>query len=74
MFGVGGQAFTIKLRKTAERSPTAMLLEPPHDINGTRNAAGPLRWRQMKSVDPFLTVAWTDLVDAIVSFSKTCLR
>ncbi|KAI0266870.1 carbohydrate esterase family 9 protein [Gloeopeniophorella convolvens] len=45
---IGGQAFTIKLRKTAERSPTSMLLEPPHDINGTRGENGHLPWRQMK--------------------------
>ncbi|KAH9176442.1 carbohydrate esterase family 9 protein [Lactarius sanguifluus] len=47
---IGGQAFTIKLRKTAERSPTSMLLEPPRDINGTNHetAGGHLPWRQMK--------------------------
>ena len=44
----GGQAFTIKLRKTAERSPTAMLLEPPYQLNGTYSASGAVPWRQMK--------------------------
>ncbi|KAH9176445.1 carbohydrate esterase family 9 protein [Lactarius sanguifluus] len=44
----GGQAFTIKLRKTAERSPTAMLLEPPYQLNGTYPASGVVPWRQMK--------------------------
>ncbi|KAI0029655.1 carbohydrate esterase family 9 protein [Vararia minispora EC-137] len=46
---IGGQAFTIKLRKTLERSPTAMLVDPPFDINRTR-AAGATHtpWRQMK--------------------------
>ncbi|KIJ61349.1 hypothetical protein HYDPIDRAFT_116118 [Hydnomerulius pinastri MD-312] len=30
---IGGQAFPIKLRKTKERSPTSLLLEPPININ-----------------------------------------
>ncbi|KAH9061388.1 carbohydrate esterase family 9 protein [Lactarius vividus] len=46
---IGGQAFTIKLRKTAERSPTAMLLEPPYQLNGTYSASGVLPWRQMNA-------------------------
>ncbi|KZV63157.1 carbohydrate esterase family 9 protein [Peniophora sp. CONT] len=46
--GIGGQAFTIKLRKTAERSTTAMLVEPPYDINRTRSGEGFTPWRQMK--------------------------
>ncbi|KAA1473973.1 carbohydrate esterase family 9 protein [Dentipellis sp. KUC8613] len=46
---IGGQAFTIKLRKTAERSPTSLLLEPPYEINGTHgDPNAPPRWRQMK--------------------------
>ncbi|TFY72584.1 hypothetical protein EVG20_g397 [Dentipellis fragilis] len=46
---IGGQAFTIKLRKTAERSPTSLLLEPPYEINGTHgDPNSPPRWRQMK--------------------------
>ncbi|KAI9463526.1 carbohydrate esterase family 9 protein [Lactarius psammicola] len=45
---IGGQAFTIKLRKTAERSPTAMLLEPPYQLNGTYPSSGAVPWRQMK--------------------------
>ena len=46
----GGQAFTIKLRPTEERSPTSMLLEPPRGINGTYHeiASDYLPWRQMK--------------------------
>lgn len=45
----GGQAFTIKLRPTSERSTSAMLLEPPYTINGTRvDPFLPPRWRQMK--------------------------
>ncbi|KIP04854.1 hypothetical protein PHLGIDRAFT_129239 [Phlebiopsis gigantea 11061_1 CR5-6] len=46
---IGGQGFTIKLRKTAERSPSAMLLEPPYQINSSfPDVDGPMRWRQMK--------------------------
>jgi imidazolonepropionase-like amidohydrolase len=46
---IGGQAFTIKLRPTAERSPTSMLLEPPHTINGSHvDPSAPPRWRHMK--------------------------
>ncbi|KAJ7098293.1 carbohydrate esterase family 9 protein [Mycena epipterygia] len=46
---IGGQAFVIKLRPTAERSSSAMLLEPPFSLNGTN--VDPFqrpRWRQMK--------------------------
>ncbi|KIK67367.1 hypothetical protein GYMLUDRAFT_37473 [Collybiopsis luxurians FD-317 M1] len=47
---IGGQAFVIKLRKTAERSPSSMLLEPPYHINGSGplDASLPPRWRHMK--------------------------
>jgi imidazolonepropionase-like amidohydrolase len=47
---IGGQAFTIMLRMTAERSPTSMLLEPPRGINGTyhESTGDHIPWRQMK--------------------------
>ncbi|KAG0707315.1 composite domain of metallo-dependent hydrolase [Suillus ampliporus] len=46
---IGGQAFVIKLRPTAERSPSSMLLEPPYTLNGTYvDPTLPPRWRQMK--------------------------
>ncbi|TFK25665.1 composite domain of metallo-dependent hydrolase [Coprinopsis marcescibilis] len=46
---IGGQAFTIKLRPTKERTPTSKLLEPPFSLNATagEDAERP-RWRQMK--------------------------
>ena len=49
---IGGQAFVIKYRPTAEKTPTSMLLEPPHSIvNGTHvDPSLPPRWRQMKFV------------------------
>ncbi|CAK5272162.1 unnamed protein product [Mycena citricolor] len=46
---IGGQAFVIKLRPTAERSSSAMLLEPPFTLNGTFvDPTKRPRWRQMK--------------------------
>ncbi|KAJ7253708.1 carbohydrate esterase family 9 protein [Mycena haematopus] len=46
---IGGQAFVIKLRPTAERSSSAMLLEPPFSLNGTYvDLLQRPRWRQMK--------------------------
>jgi hypothetical protein len=45
---IGGQAFTIKLRRTAERSPTSMLLEAPFTINGSHPSGERPRWRQLK--------------------------
>ncbi|KIY67487.1 composite domain of metallo-dependent hydrolase [Cylindrobasidium torrendii FP15055 ss-10] len=47
---VGGQAFVVKYRPTAEKTPSAMLLEPPHSIvNGSYvDPTLPPRWRQMK--------------------------
>lgn len=48
---IGGQAFVIKLRRTAERSPTSMLLEPPFNLNASYVDNGqPPRWRHMKYV------------------------
>lgn len=46
---IGGQAFPIKLRSTAERSPTSMVIEPPYTLNGTDvDPSLPPRWRYMK--------------------------
>ncbi|KAJ6469480.1 hypothetical protein C8R45DRAFT_1218581 [Mycena sanguinolenta] len=46
---IGGQAFVIKLRPTAERSSSAMLLEPLFSLNGTYiDPFRRPRWRQMK--------------------------
>ncbi|TFK44771.1 hypothetical protein BDQ12DRAFT_673545 [Crucibulum laeve] len=46
---IGGQAFVIKLRETAERSPSSMLVEPPYQINQSYpNPNLPLRWRHIK--------------------------
>lgn len=46
---LGGQAFVIKLRPTAERTSSSMLLEPPYSLNttDTDHLSRP-RWRQMK--------------------------
>ncbi|KAF8633299.1 hypothetical protein AX17_004474 [Amanita inopinata Kibby_2008] len=46
---IGGQAFTIKLRPTKERSASSMLLEPPYSVDSMRvDPSLPPRWRQMK--------------------------
>ncbi|KAK0220507.1 carbohydrate esterase family 9 protein [Armillaria fumosa] len=46
---IGGQAFTIKLRPTEEKTPSSMLLEPPFTLNGSYvDPSLPPRWRQMK--------------------------
>ncbi|KAJ4483355.1 carbohydrate esterase family 9 protein [Lentinula aciculospora] len=47
---IGGQAYVIKLRKTTERSPSSMLLEPPYQINASDpwDSSIPPRWRHMK--------------------------
>ncbi|KAI0342088.1 composite domain of metallo-dependent hydrolase [Trametopsis cervina] len=45
---IGGQAFVMKLRPTAERSPTSMLLEPPFNLNYSYDGELPLRWRHIK--------------------------
>ena len=45
----GGQAFVVKLRKTPEQSPSSMVIEPPHSLNGsTLDSSLPPRWRHMK--------------------------
>ncbi|KAH8080277.1 carbohydrate esterase family 9 protein [Cristinia sonorae] len=46
---IGGQAFTIKLRPTKERSPSSMLSEPPYTINNSfPGLADYTPWRQIK--------------------------
>ncbi|KAG1742005.1 hypothetical protein EDB19DRAFT_1703499 [Suillus lakei] len=47
---IGGQAFIMKLRPTAERSPSSMLLEPPYTLNGSHfdHSLTP-RWRHMNA-------------------------
>ncbi|KAH7913892.1 carbohydrate esterase family 9 protein [Hygrophoropsis aurantiaca] len=46
---IGGQAFVIKLRKTKERTPTSMLVEPPYTINNSFPYHDtPPRWRHLK--------------------------
>ncbi|KAE9395829.1 carbohydrate esterase family 9 protein [Gymnopus androsaceus JB14] len=46
---IGGQAYVIKLRKTAERSTSAMILEPPYQINSSSPPSDAyVRWRHIK--------------------------
>ncbi|KAJ4473612.1 carbohydrate esterase family 9 protein [Lentinula aciculospora] len=47
---IGGQAYVIKLRKTAERSTSSMILEPPYQMNSSSSpdpSSSP-RWRHIK--------------------------
>ena len=51
IFRTGGQAFVMKPRRTNERSPTSMLLEPPFPLNGSHLESKDLmqpRWRHIK--------------------------
>ncbi|KAK7472814.1 hypothetical protein VKT23_000921 [Stygiomarasmius scandens] len=46
---IGGQAYPIKLRRTHERSPSSMLLEPPYQINSSLPSdSSHIPWRHMK--------------------------
>jgi hypothetical protein len=46
---IGGQAFVVKLRPTAEKSPASMLVEPPFTYNGTGIIpSDPPTWRHLK--------------------------
>ncbi|KAI0722347.1 composite domain of metallo-dependent hydrolase [Cerioporus squamosus] len=44
---IGGQAFMIKLRKTSQRTPSSMVIEPPYQLNGTRPDPYAPRWRHL---------------------------
>lgn len=47
---IGGQAFVVKIRKTAQGGPSSMVLEPPATliVNGTHAEDDGIRWRHMK--------------------------
>ncbi|PSR73697.1 hypothetical protein PHLCEN_2v10616 [Hermanssonia centrifuga] len=66
---IGGQAFMMKLRKTSERSPTSMIIEPPHNLNGSE-ADGPLRWRHMKQACGENLRRYGNRMDALWSFRQ----
>ncbi|KAI0340770.1 hypothetical protein BDW22DRAFT_1359586 [Trametopsis cervina] len=66
---IGGQAFFVKLRKTAERSPTSMIIEPPHNLNGsTPDDDAPLRWRHMKQACGENLIRYGTRMDALWAF------
>lgn len=47
---IGGQAFVIKLRRTAEGSAFSMVVDPPHGLNGTDKEIvdeDHLKWRHL---------------------------
>ncbi|KAF8640067.1 hypothetical protein AX17_001308 [Amanita inopinata Kibby_2008] len=47
---IGGQAFMMKLRKTADRSASSMILEPPYSLAtpAAYEPSQPFKWRHMK--------------------------
>ncbi|KIM54979.1 hypothetical protein SCLCIDRAFT_135619 [Scleroderma citrinum Foug A] len=46
---IGGQAFTIKMRSTKEKSSSSMLVSPPYGLNGSEiDHSVPPLWRHMK--------------------------
>ncbi|KZT43545.1 hypothetical protein SISSUDRAFT_1039974 [Sistotremastrum suecicum HHB10207 ss-3] len=48
---IGGQGFVIKLRSTAEKTPSSKLLEPPFSLNGSVYQDGErTRWRHIKCI------------------------
>ncbi|KAF8207137.1 carbohydrate esterase family 9 protein [Mycena galopus ATCC 62051] len=67
---IGGQAFVIKLRKTAERSSSSMVLESPF----TANSSSPdsTRWRHMKHACGENPGGWYDStrMDTIYAFRE----
>lgn len=66
---IGGQAFMFKLRKTSDRSPTSMIIEPPHTLNGSEpDPSQPLRWRHMKQACGENLRRYGNRMDAIWSF------
>jgi len=52
----GGQAFMVKLRKTAEGSPTSMVIEPPHELLHEDPNPDKLSWRYLKYEQSFALV------------------
>ncbi|THH10380.1 hypothetical protein EW145_g1372 [Phellinidium pouzarii] len=65
---IGGQAYAIKLRPTVERTPTAMLLEPPFGLNGSDIDYSKIpRWRHMKTGQATFPeeLQWEALIDVL---------
>ncbi|TFK43732.1 carbohydrate esterase family 9 protein [Crucibulum laeve] len=66
---IGGQAFIIKLRKTSERSPSSMVVEPPHTLTGNSNEGySPFRWRHMKQACGENLIRYGTRMDSMWSF------
>ena len=42
----------IKLRKTSQRTPASMLIEPPYQLNGSKFDPYEPRWRHLVYVAP----------------------
>ncbi|OCH94314.1 hypothetical protein OBBRIDRAFT_823596 [Obba rivulosa] len=66
---IAGQAFMVKVRQTAEKSPTSMLLEPPITLNGSvSDPSAPLRWRHLKQACGENLIQYGNRMDSVWSF------
>ncbi|KAH9833762.1 uncharacterized protein C8Q71DRAFT_712148 [Rhodofomes roseus] len=66
---IAGQAFMFKLRKTSDRTPSSMVLEPPHSLNGSSaNSEHPMRWRHMKQACGESLIAYGNRMDSMWSY------
>ncbi|KZT06435.1 composite domain of metallo-dependent hydrolase [Laetiporus sulphureus 93-53] len=68
---IGGQAFMFKLRKTLDKSPSSMILEPPHNLginNSEPESSEPLRWRHMKQACGENLIRYGNRMDTAWSF------
>ncbi|KAI0251330.1 hypothetical protein BJV78DRAFT_1282605 [Lactifluus subvellereus] len=71
---IAGQAFMMKSRKTAERSPTSMVIEPPRDLNGSHfDPSGP-RWRYLKQSVGESTDRYGNRMDIMWSYRQAYKR
>ncbi|EPT00762.1 hypothetical protein FOMPIDRAFT_1121854 [Fomitopsis schrenkii] len=65
---IAGQAFMFKLRTTLDRTPSSMVLEPPHSLNGTSNSEHSLRWRHLKQACGESLAAYGNRMDSMWSY------
>ncbi|THH05912.1 hypothetical protein EW146_g9771 [Bondarzewia mesenterica] len=66
---IGGQSFMVKLRKTSERSPSSMIIEPPHGLNGTQvDPHARPRWRHLKQAAGENLDTYGNRMDSMWSF------
>ncbi|PPQ64627.1 hypothetical protein CVT24_008364 [Panaeolus cyanescens] len=70
---IGGQAFIVKLRKTKDRTPSSMIVEPPYNLKASGGASddlAPFRWRHMKQACGENLKLYGNRMDSIWSFRQ----